>query len=103
MATDDSGKTTTSSYAPGDAIYVFADLNGLYAGSILEARWYAVDNNRLPANSRLSSADYGYESGISYMYFELTTTDGSDWPIGSYRVQVLLDRTKVGEQGFTVE
>ncbi len=103
MATDDTGKTTTSNYAPGNEFFVFADLSGIKVGSVIEAKWYAVNAQGVDANSELNTSDYTYESGVSFVYFQLSTTDGSDWPTGSYRVEVYLDGTKVGEQAFTVQ
>lgn len=103
MATDETGKTTTSSYSPSDAFYVFADLSGLKAGSVIEAKWYAVNATGVDANSEINTSDYTYESGIGYVYFQLTTNDGSDWPSGTYKVEIYLDGTKTGELGFNVQ
>jgi hypothetical protein len=103
MTTDDTGKTPTSSYAPGNEFYVFADLSGLRPGSVVEAKWYAVNAEGVEANSELNTSDYTYESGVGFVYFKLSTNDGSDWPVGSYRVELYLDGSKVGEQGFTVQ
>jgi hypothetical protein len=102
MATDDTGKTPTSSYAPGDDFFVFADLSGLQVGSVVQAKWYAVEAEGAEPNMQLSTSDYSYESGIGFVYFQLSTSDGGDWPAGSYRVELLLNGVKVGEQGFTV-
>ena len=103
MATDETGKTTTNLYSPTDAFYVFADLSGLHAGSVVEAKWYAVNATGVDANSEINTSDYTYESGIDYVYFKLTTNDGSDWPNGSYKVELYLDGTKTGESGFNVQ
>lgn len=103
MTTDDTGATPTSSYGPGDEFFVFADLAGLMVGSVVEAKWYAVDAEGVEANTEINTSDYSYESGIGYVYFQLSTSDGGDWPTGSYRVELYLDGTKVGEQGFTVQ
>jgi hypothetical protein len=103
MTTDDSGKTPTSAYAPSDEFYVFADLSGLKVGSVVEAKWYAVNADGVEPNSEINTSDYNYESGVGFVYFQLSTNDGSDWPAGSYRVELYLDGTKVGEQGFTVQ
>ncbi len=102
MTTDDSGNTTTSSYSPSDEFYVFADLSGLSVGSTVEAKWYAVNAEGVDPNSEINTSDYTYESGINYVYFQLTTSDGGDWPVGSYRVDLFLDGAKVGERAFTV-
>ncbi len=103
MTTDSSGSTSTSTYAPGDAFYVFADLKGLSKGSVVQAKWYAVNAQGVQQNTVLNTSDYSYETGIGYVYFQLTTNDGSDWPTGSYKVELYLDGSKVGEQGFIVQ
>lgn len=103
MATDQTGSTVTTSYAPGDAFYVFADLSGIKTGSVVEAKWYAVNATGVNTNSEINTSDYTYEPGISYVYFKLTTNDGSDWPSGSYKVEIYLDGTKTGEVGFNVQ
>jgi len=103
MATDETGKTTTTSYTPGDSFFVFADLSGLKPGSVVEAKWYAVDAVGVDANSEINTSDYTYQPGISFVYFKLTTNDGSDWPAGSYKVEIYLDGTLVGEKTFTVQ
>jgi hypothetical protein len=103
MTTDDTGKTPTSSYGPSAEFYVFADLSGLKVGSVVEAKWYAVNAEGVDANSEINTSDYTYESGVGFVYFQLSTSDGGDWPTGSYRVEMYLDGAKVGEQGFTVQ
>src|SRR5512135_1850135 len=77
MTTDNTGKTSTSTYGPGDAFYVFADLNGLSKGSVVQAKWYAVNAQGVDPNTLLNTSDYSYESGIGFVYFQLTTNDGS--------------------------
>ena len=103
MATDETGKTTTSSYSPGDAFYVFADLSGPKSGAVVEAKWYAVNAAGVDPNSDLNTSDYSYEPGIGFVYFQLTTPDGGDWPLGTYKVEIYLDGTKTGEQNFNVQ
>ena len=82
---------------------MFADLSGLSVGQLVEARWYAVSASAVQPNSPIDTSDYKYQSGISFVYFQLSTRDGNDWPTGTYRVEVYLDGTKVGEQSFTVQ
>jgi hypothetical protein len=103
MTTDESGKTAASSYAPGDKFFVFADLGGLSVGSDVQAKWYAVDAHGVALNSLINTSDYKYESGITYVYFQLSTSDGGDWPTGTYRVQMYLDGIMVGEREFAVQ
>ena len=103
MTTDTSGKTVTSSYAASEAFVVFADLDGLAVGSKVDARWFTVNVEGMEPDAQISTSTYTYESGVGSIYFQLTTSDGGDWPLGSYRVEVLLDGVKVGEQDFTVQ
>ncbi len=103
MATDDTGKTPTSTYAPAAPFYVFADLSGLSKGQVVQAKWYAVNAQGVDPNFQINTSEYNYEEGVSFVYFQLTTSDGGDWPTGSYKVELYLDGTKVGEQGFTVQ
>ena len=102
MTTDDTGETSTSMYSPGDDFFVFADLAGIEVGSLIQSKWYAVDAEGVDPNLEINTSDYRYEAGIGYVYFQLSTSDGGDWPPGSYRVEIFLDETKVGEQGFAV-
>ena len=103
MATDDTGKTSTTSYSPGDAFYAFADLSGLKAGSEVEAKWYVINAAGVEGNSEINTSDYTYVTGIHFIYFKLTTNDGSDWPAGSYKVEFYLDGVLAGGQAFVVQ
>jgi hypothetical protein len=103
MATDQTGKAPTSTYSPGATFYVFADLSGLSKGQVVQAKWYAVSAQGVEPNAELNTSSYTYETGVGFVSFQLTTNDGSDWPTGSYRVELYLDGAKVGEQGFTVQ
>jgi hypothetical protein len=103
MATDDTGKTSTILYSPSDDFYVFADLSGIKTGSIVEAKWYAINATGLVTNSEINVSDYTYQPGIAFIYFKLTTNDGSDWPGGSYKVELYLDGVLTGEQTFAVQ
>ena len=103
MTTDDAGKTPTSSYAPSNEFYVFADLSSIKTGSVIEAKWYAVSVPGVDSNSEINTSDYTFEPGVDFVYFQLSKSGGGDWPTGSYRVDLYLDSTRVGEQGFTVQ
>lgn len=103
MTTDDNGATSTTSYSPGDAFYVFADLTGLKAGSVVEAKWYVINASGVEGNSEINTSDYTYALGIHLVYFKLTTNDGGDWPSGSYKVELYLDGVLAGGQTFTVQ
>jgi hypothetical protein len=102
MTTDSSGKTTTSVYATDASFFLYADLNGLTANQVVEARWYAVNAEGIVLNSDINRSTYEYQPGITQVYFRLDPS-GGPWPTGSYRVDVYLDGMQVGEQAFTVQ
>jgi hypothetical protein len=102
MTTNDTGETPTSSYTPSSDFYVFADLENLKAGSVIQAKCFAVDAEGVEANSEITTTDYSYESGVKYVYFQLSPPGGGVSPAGSYRVELYLDGTKMGEQSYTV-
>ncbi len=102
MATDESGKVTSATYAPDASFFLYADLKGLAVNQVLEARWYAVNAEGVEQNSEMNTSIYKYQPGIQEIYFRLDPT-GGPWPAGSYRVDMYLDGHKVGEQGFTVQ
>jgi len=103
MTTDVTGKTTTALYSPLQEFYVFADLSGIKVGSVIAAKWYAVNVTGVTPNNEINTSSYTYESGIGFVYFKLSTNDGSAWPAGSFRVEITLDGKKVGEQSFSVQ
>jgi hypothetical protein len=103
MTSDDAGKILTNSYSPTDEFFVFADLSGLKVGSLVEAKWYAVNASGVEANSLINISDYHYAPGIDFVSFNLTTSDGSKWPIGFYKVDLYLDGVFSGEELFTVK
>ena len=103
MTTDDSGKTTVNSYHPLETFCVFADAQGMKAGSIIRAVWVAVDAQGVAPNTRINTSDYTYKPGIQHVFFKLSTWDDSNWPVGSYKVSLFLDGAPAGEQTFTVK
>ncbi len=102
MSTDETGATATSTYTPSQPFFVYMDLSGLNTGNVVEARWYAVNAQGVDPNLEINRSDYSYEAGKEHVYFQLNPS-GNDWPTGSYRVEVYLDSTKVGELAFTVQ
>jgi hypothetical protein len=102
MTTDASGKTSTKSYTPDQPFYMYADLSNLAVNQILEARWFVVDAKGMEPNQEINRSTYSYQPGIAEIYFQLNPS-GGPWPAGSYRVELYLDGTMVGERGFTVQ
>lgn len=103
LTSDDTGRTTVNSYHPLQTFCVFADAQGIKAGSIIRAVWVVVDAQGVARNTRINTSDYAYKAGVQHVYFKLSTWDDSDWPAGSYKVSLFLDGAAVGEQTFAVK
>jgi hypothetical protein len=101
MTTDEDGKNTTTTYSPDQAFNVFFDVSGIDPGTQFEAKWYAVNVEGFDSSEPLKVTDYAYEEGVSSVYFQLTYSD--NWPSGTYRVEVYMAGTKIGEEQFSVE
>jgi hypothetical protein len=102
MTTDSSGKISTSLYAPDQSFYAYADLSHLAVNQVVEARWYAVDAVDIEPNIEINRSTYDYQPGIAEIYFRLDPS-GGPWPTGTYRVELYLEGTKVGERRFAVQ
>ena len=101
MSKDQDGEQRTTVFAPTDDFYVQFDVSGIEAGTNFQSRWYALDVEGQDPNTPFQAIDYPYEDNIGHVYFQLTNADA--WPVGSYKVEVYMNDTKVGEQTFTVQ
>ena len=101
MATDESGDTATSVYAPTDAFFVFFDVNAIEAGTVFESRWYVLNFEGQDANTPFKTIEYPYEEGNRMIYFQLTSD--AEWPVSAYRVEIYMDGVKSGEATFDVQ
>ena len=100
MVTDESGETNTTSYSSSEDFYVFFDVTLVEVGTYFEAQWYALDIEGEDPNTPFTSIEYNLEEGADSVYFQLF--NDSDWPTGTYRVEVYMEGVKVGEQQFSV-
>jgi hypothetical protein len=101
MANDKQGTNKTNVFAPSDDFYVFFDVNGIEPGTKFQARWYVLDLEGQDPGTPIQTIDYAYESGISNIYFQLTSAE--DWPAANYKVEVYMNDAKIGEQTFSVQ
>lgn len=103
MAKDDDGKPgeTTTSFAPTDhTFHVVADLNKAKGGTVMKLVWKAVDvlNGQ---NGEIKTIDYTTKSFENKVHGHLTLP--KDWPKGTYRVEVYVNRNLDKTIDFTVE
>ena len=102
MANDQAGKNKTTTFTSSDDFFVFFDLTSIPAGTAFQGRWYAVDvPNEDPTKPFLTS-DYTNESTANQtIYFQAMNSSG--WPSGSYKVEIYMSDTEVGEMQFSVK
>lgn len=86
----------TTTFRPGDTIYVSIATEGVAPNATLNARWTYQDGQNVDENS-LSIAPNGPEA----TEFHISKPDG--WPAGSYEVVISLDGREVDRKSFSVE
>lgn len=103
MAFDEDGTQVTSVYSPQDAIYVVADLANAPVGTLLVSKWYYVSVEGVPPNTLIDEAEIAIEeddfTGTVHFFFP----PGSDWPIGTYAVELYLNGELIDTQNFSVQ
>jgi hypothetical protein len=104
MSFDEPGEQVTTVYSPGDAFYAVGDLDNAPLGTVVSAKWYAVNVE-------------GYESGFidettltidednfgGYVSFQYTYQDASGWPVGEYKAELYLNGALTHTLNFSVQ
>jgi hypothetical protein len=83
------------SFAPSDTIYVSVKTEGAAQGAKLQTRWYFNDKVVEESSEMISP------TGPAVTEFHLSKPDG--WPVGNYRIEVLLNGTQTGSKSFEVK
>lgn len=103
MAFDEDGERPTSVFAPGDAIYVVADLSNAPVGTVVTSKWYAVSVEGEAPNTLIDEADIRISednfSGTVHFFFPA----GSNWPFGTYAVELYLDGELIETVTYSVK
>ena len=91
MAFDQDGVNVTSTYSSTDVFYAVADLNNAPQGTVLEAKWIAVNVEGYDANFEFQTQplDITEETFTGTIYFQLSNDNG--WPTGDYKVDLYLN------------
>ena len=103
MAYDSDGQSPTTVFSPSDVFFAVADLNNAPAGTVVEARWIAVQIEEYDAGELIYEQainDFTDERFSGTIYFQLSNDAG--WPAGEYKVDVYLDGTFVQSASFSV-
>jgi len=103
MAFDQDGKNVTSAFSPSDVFYAVSDLNNAPQGTVVEARWIAVDAEDTEPNLEFQTQtlDITEESFTGTIYFQLSN-DGP-WPVGQYKVDLYLNDALAQSVEFSVQ
>ena len=103
MAFDEDGNNPTTEFSPSDIFYVVGDLKNAPAGTVIEAKWLAVqiegyDSGELIYEQAIN--DFTDESFNGTIYFQLSNDAG--WPVGEYKADVYLNGNFVQSVPFNV-
>jgi hypothetical protein len=103
MAFDEDGNSPTTVFAPSDIFYAVADLNNAPAGTVVEAKWLAVQIEDYDAGELIyeqAISDFTDENFSGTIYFQLSNDSG--WPTGEYKVDLYLNGSYVQSASFSV-
>jgi len=103
-AYDSDGENLTEVFSPADVFFAVADLNNAPAGTVVEAKWIAVQIEGYDAGELIYEQainDFTDERFSGTIYFQLSNDSG--WPVGEYKVDVYMDGTYVGSANFSVQ
>ena len=103
-AFDSDGNDPTTVFSSSDVFYVVADLKNAPAGTVVEAKWIAVQLEGYDPGEVIyeqSINDFTDKSFTGTIYFQLSNDDG--WPVGEYRVDIYLNGTFVETAAFNVQ
>jgi hypothetical protein len=103
MALDESGGNPTTVFSPSDVFYVVGDLKNAPAGTVVEAKWLAVQIEGYDPGELIyeqSINDFTDKSFSGSIYFQLSNDNG--WPVGDYKADIYLNGTFVQSVPFSV-
>ena len=104
MAFDEDGNNLTTVFAPSDVFYAVGDLKNAPAGTIVDAKWLAVQIDGYESGELVYEQtidDFTEENFTGTIYFQLSNDIG--WTVGEYKVDVYLNGNFVGTVPFSVQ
>lgn len=104
MAFDEDGNDLTTVFAPSDVFYAVGDLKNAPAGTIVDAKWLAVQIDGYEPGELVYEQtidDFTEENFTGTIYFQLSNDIG--WSVGEYKVDVYLNGNFVGSEPFSVQ
>jgi|SRR5579862_400149 len=102
MSKTESGDNTDT-FEPTAEIFLNFKLEGVVPGTKLTCKWIALDTNGIaPPNYLITTTDLVTKPGQMAAVFSLSRPNAS-WPIGSYRVDIFVERALAQSVNFKVE
>ena len=102
-ARDENGDQPISVFAPADAIYAVADLSNAPVGTVVSSKWYYVSVEGFDPNTLIDEADITVDqdnfNGTVHFYFPA----GSNWPVGTYSVELYLNGALIQTANFSIQ
>lgn len=102
-AFDEGGDHPTTVFSPADIFYIVGDLKNAPAGTVVEAKWLAVQIEGYSLDELIyeqAISDFTDESFSGTIYFQLSNDAG--WIVGEYKADVYLDGAFVESIPFSV-
>jgi hypothetical protein len=86
----------TDDFAPSDTVYASITTSGTMPNAALTTRWLSADGQVLDEVTQNVSL-----SGTMTTAFH--SARSSTWPVGNYKVEVLANGTRIGEENFEIK
>lgn len=88
--------TATTTFAPKDMIYAVVSTTGTAPSAVLNAKFTYQDGQTVNESSQTIAPN-----GSAVTAFHISKPDG--WPVGDYKVEILLDGTSAASKDFSVK
>jgi len=88
--------TPTTTFGTKDTIYAAVSTSGTAPSAALAAKWTYQDGQTVNESSQTIAP-----TGASVTTFHIAKPDG--WPVGTYKVEVMLDGKSVSTKDFSVK
>jgi hypothetical protein len=97
VGADNKISDATDNFKPNDTIIAVVETDGSASGQTLVARWTFEDGQLVEEQTQTVSAT----GGKSYTQFKLSKPSG--WPVGKYKVVVMMNNNEVESEEFEVK
>ena len=95
VGTDNRVTTPMATFKPADTIYAAVATNGAAPSTTIVARWTYQDGQVVNESTQTIAP-----TGPAVTTFNIAKPDG--WPVGKYKVEILIDGQSVGQREFDV-